>query len=204
MALALIVTVSAASAGPHNEKKWYAGAALGAANIDAGVSSQTGSVVIDESDTGGKIFAGYRINNYFGVELSYSDFGQASIRGNTGDTFTHNGVTYTFNSSAKVEADAQAVGLQGIFYVPMEDIAEVDWFKYLTPFFKAGVNFWEMEYSNKGVLNTNLPDDDGTAITYGLGLNINITPHFVVRGEYERFRAEDDVDLISGAIIIRF
>lgn len=204
--LSLVVVLSAlpAMAEGFNAKRWYAGAALGATNIDSGISLKTGNTIEDHSDKGEKIFLGVRLCPYLSLEAAFADFGEATLSGSTGDTFTLNGVTYTYTGSGTVKADPESFSLEAVFTVPLEEISSSDFAKHLTPFFKAGVNFWEVDYSGSAYLNNNLPSTDGTSLVYGAGLNLNITPYFVVRGEFQRYRVEDDVDYISGSVIMRF
>ncbi len=206
MTLVLFISLTAglAFAEGFNAKKWYAGGAIGGTNIDSSISVKTGNITEDHSDYGAKLFLGYRTCPYFKIEIAYADLGKASITGNTGESFSLDNGSYTFTSAGTVTAEPEALSIEGVFTVPLEEISTHEAMKYMTPFFKVGVDFWSVDYTGTGVLNTKLEDSDGTSLVFGAGLDINITPYFVIRGEFQRYRVEDDVDFISCGLIMRF
>ena len=63
-------------------------------------------------------------------------------------------------------------------------------------FGKAGVYNWDADGSGAAAGS----DDDGTDIMFGFGLNYS-AGNWGIRGEWERFDAEDDIDMISVGVI---
>jgi hypothetical protein len=48
-------------------------------------------------------------------------------------------------------------------------------------------------------------DDDDTDLTFGVGLQYDLTPKFGIRGQWQRYQGEgDDADVMSVGIIYRF
>ena len=67
--------------------KVYFGAGLGSTNIKLDSSDFSGLTSKDEKDTGGKLYGGYRFNQWLSGELAYTDLGKAnfSFPGGNGD-----------------------------------------------------------------------------------------------------------------------
>ncbi len=188
------------------DTKWYLGAGYGASKNDTGVTSLTGTASLDEDDSGFKIFGGFQFNKFFGVEVGYIDLGEAELKGNTGDTFVSGGTTYQFLvDGVTVTAEGFSIPVFAVFSLPMDTATGVDFFKYFTPFAKIGFHYWENDFTvTSSSLSTETGDDDGTDLAFGLGLNINLTRNFSIRGEWERLNTEEESDFFSGSIIFKF
>ena len=78
-----------------NADDWYVGGAFGSTAIDTGVSAVSGAT-LDEEDTGSSFFIGTKMSENLSVEGFYTDFGEASLSGDSGDTFVLDGTTYHF------------------------------------------------------------------------------------------------------------
>lgn len=145
---------------------FYAGAGVGQSMID--------EYFANDEDTAFQVFGGYQANPYFGVELGYTDFGEADLRGGVG----------------KVESDT--VSLVAVGTLPFTDR--------FSGYAKAGFHSWDAEVRAPGVGRAS---DDGTDPTYGLGLQYRFTDNVALRGEYSRFEM-DDVDTDLAQVQVRF
>lgn len=124
----------------------------------------------DESDTGFSLYGGSRLTKNFGLELSFTDFGNLE-----GD---YNGI----NASAEVSG----VGAAAVGYLPLNDKFDL--------FGKAGMMAWDadLEY---GALNGN---DDGTDLLYGVGAIYHANEQFSVRADWQAVDLDDgDLDMFS-------
>ncbi len=65
------------------EHKWYLGVGVGVTEIESDIVLLTilspDHLDHSERDFGYKILSGYKINDYFGIELSYIDFGKMEV-----------------------------------------------------------------------------------------------------------------------------
>lgn len=164
------------------------------AEIDAEFSTLgiTSSTNTDDTDTGWKAFAGYRVMKYLAVEGAYTNFGEATA--NTTITAPSIGVVNT-----KLETEAWTISALGI--LPLGDKFSL--------FGRLGVNFWNADISATGTgsggVLTMSESDDGTDWVYGAGAAYSITTNLSVRGEWERYAFDDgDVDLLSAGVSWNF
>lgn len=163
-------------------------------DLDAELATMgiTSSSSTDDSDTGWKAFAGYRVMKYLAVEGAYTNFGEATA--NSIITAPSTGVVNT-----TLEADAWTVSALGI--LPLGDKFSL--------FGRVGVNFWNIDVSatgtGGGVTATASDSDEGTDWVYGVGATYSITTNLSVRGEWERYDFDDgDVDLLSAGVSWNF
>ena len=198
LALSAALGVTSAQAA---DTGFYVGGSLGqskidisASDIDAELASAgyTSSTSVDDSDTGWKLFAGYRFMKYLAVEGAYTNLGEASA--NSIITVPGSGV-----ANATVEGEAWTVSALGI--LPIGDKFSL--------FGRLGVNFWNADVSatatTSGASAALSGDDDGTDMVYGVGAAYSFTPNLSVRGEWERYDFDDtDVDLLSAGISWNF
>ena len=174
MAGAAMLLVSAVPA--QAETGFYAGANVGQSSIDL-----CGSIVVagcDDDDTGWKIYGGYDINPYFGVEAGYADLGEF--------TATIPGITATG------EYDGIFIDAKGS--LPIGDAFSV--------FAKLGVLFWDVEGSGAASGYS----EDGSDLSYGLGAQYMFTNQFGGRVEWQQFQDvdDDDVELWSVGAVVKF
>ena len=64
--------------------------------IDSGVTNISSN--LDEKDSGYSLYVGFPLNNTFDLEISYNDFGKASLTGVTGNQFLFIKIRYTIFS----------------------------------------------------------------------------------------------------------
>jgi len=88
-------TGTALAAPDDNPRGFYAGGGVGNFNVEIDRFRDVDNAVgrLDDSDTGWKIFAGYRINQFLSLEGAYVDFGRQSdtfdTAGSSGDFTAH-------------------------------------------------------------------------------------------------------------------
>jgi len=187
------------------DTKFYLGVGYGFSDVDTGISNLTGTASLDEEDSGFKVFGGYQINSFFGIEVAYVDFGQAELKGNSGDSFVFGGITFTSTVTGSITAEAKTFAIGTVLSLPLEEMSGNDALKYITPFIKLGVHFWDIEYTaSASGIGSISGDDDGTDVVFGTGLNINLMENLSLRCEWERFNCEEDIDYFSGSIIVKF
>ena len=187
------------------ELGWYAGANVGQtrSKIDDGkITSRllgggfaTSSISHDDSDTGYKLFAGYKFNRNFALEGGYFDLGRFGYSATTVPAGTLNG-------SIKL----RGLNLDAVGILPIN--------QKFSAFGRIGVNYAEAKDSFSGtgavaVTNPN-PSKREANLKLGLGLQYDFTRSVGVRAEVERYRINDavgskgDIDMISAGLIYRF
>lgn len=168
----------------------FIGGSIGQSDVDESIT--TGLItsgVVDGKDTGFKVFGGYMFNRNIGVEAAYVDLGEVSYSGRFGAALVTGG---------KVEVTGFNIAALGSF--PINEQFSV--------FGKIGLFIWDVEASD---VTGGVPfsaKNDGTDISFGLGVGYNFTRNLGVRAEWERFKVEladkADADLISIGIVWRF
>ncbi|MFT7495939.1 MAG: OOP family OmpA-OmpF porin [Urechidicola sp.] len=167
----LIGIVALASAGlasqPSAEGNWYLGGALSQAFVD-----QQG---INDDDTGGKVFGGYKYNEYVAVEAAYYNFGDI-------DTGT-----------SQLEVDGLSLAVVGS--ISVSDSISV--------FGKVGAHEWDVK--DNGTIASQMNSNGDTDAFYGLGVDYVIDESWSVRGELERYEVQNlDYDVASAAVSYNF
>jgi len=156
---------------------FYAGASAGEATLKDNVAGYK----IEASDTGYKLFGGYRFNEYGSLEVSYNDGGTPS------DTIA--GVT--------IESDSSAIQASALWQVPISD----RWEAYL----RLSAIAWEAENSATDGRITLTAENDGTDFGWGIGSSLHFTPRFGLRAEYEGAELDGtDVRVVSVGAMFRF
>lgn len=144
---------------------WYVGGAFGNTTIDTAVSAVSGAT-LDEDDTGSSFFVGSRMDETFSIEGFYTDFGEASLSGDSGDTFVLNGTTYTFNTTASIKVGGSTTGVAGKLHLDMTEN--------LQGFLKGGMHWWDAEVEvSTGTASANATSS-GTDIVMGVGVDYQL------------------------------
>jgi OmpA-OmpF porin, OOP family len=176
-ALGLMAATTAAQA--DTQPGFYAGAGIGTTKVGDDAFDGTG---IDDSDTGFKVFGGYDFNQNFGVEVSYVDFGEASIS-DAGDSL-----------SVGVSAlTASAVGK-----LPVSEM--------FTLFGKLGFASYDVDVNfNIAGFGSGSGSDSDSDLIYGVGGALRFGGNFEARLEYEAINVDSgDVNMISVGGLFRF
>ena len=177
--IAAFVLAASMAAQADTQPGFYAGAGIGTTKIGDDAFDGSG---IDESDTGFKIFGGYTFTENWGVEVSYFDFGEASVSAG--------------NSSASVGItglSASAVGR-----LPVNDMFAV--------YGKLGFASYDvdLDFNNvPGFGSGHLSDSDSDLI-YGVGGALSFGGNFEARLEYEALNVDGDASMISVSGLFRF
>lgn len=184
---AFALALSGALAATHASAQFFLGGSIGQSDVDDEITTGLiDSGTVDGKDTAWKIFGGYMFNRHFGIEAAYINAGEVSYSG----TFSGFPVT-----GGKVELTAFNVSVLG--NLPINEQFSV--------FGKVGLFSWEAEASD---ITGGFPfsgSEDGTDISFGVGVGYNFTPNFGVRAEYELFQTDNaDASLISIGLVWRF
>lgn len=194
---ALFCSTSFAQSNP-SKPPFYFGLSVGQTKIDTGVSGLTGTASIDESDTGYKIFGGYKFDDTWGAEVHYADLGTASLKGNNGDRFTLDGTQYQFTSNnAAISVKATSIGAA--------IVAGYDVSGTVRPYAKLGLHRWDSDASVTSNAGNASISDSGTDPFYGVGVQFSITDQLGARVEAEHYRYDSErAQFISVGLIYKF
>lgn len=118
----------------------YLGASIGDANIDI----DQGLAQVDGDDTGFKFIAGIRPLDWFAVEASYVNFGEAE--------------------QGPFAADADGISAFGVFFLP---VGPVDVFA------KGGLISFDASVERDGIAG-DVFREDGTDLAYGIGVQFRL------------------------------
>lgn len=204
---AALVAGSTAALAQQASKPWYGGVSIGQSKVkmdDNTIGTPAGftssGLSKNETDTGYKIFAGYRFNQNFAVEGGWTDFGKFSV--------SRSFSAPAGSVSASIKASGVHVDAVGIW--PLQNNFSL--------FGKVGGIYTETKTSlatSGGVAfvagtNTN-PKKSELNLKYGLGAQYDFTQSIGVRAEWERARkvgdsstGEADIDLLSIGLVYRF
>ncbi len=171
----------------QNQERFYVGIGAGASDIDSkATEGLITSGAVDGSDSGLKIYGGYRFSPNFALELAYVDLGKLTYSGDflgapvTGGTVKASG----FNTS-----------LVGTYRVnPRFDL-----------FGKAGLIAWSAKASD---VTGGVPfsaKDDGVDLSLGVGAEYYFSKKVGARLEWEHFATEPgEASLLSAGIVVKF
>lgn len=152
----------------------------------------TSSSSTDDTDTGWKLFAGYRFMKYLAVEGAYTDLGKFTA---------HSTITAPGAGIVDTEIKANAWTISALGILPLGDSFSL--------FGRVGVNLWSTDISatgsGTGGTASASESDDGTDWVYGVGAAYNFTNNLSLRGEWERYDLGDgDADLWSAGLSWNF
>jgi OmpA-OmpF porin, OOP family len=183
-ALAILGLASAmAFVGPAfaQDTGFYIGLSFGQSSVDVDC---TGAISCDDTDTALKFIGGYRFNRNLGLEIGYTDLGEA--------TFTDSISTVTFESSV--------IEVVGVGSLPIADQFSV--------FGKIGMYRGDVDASDPAFGSAS---DSNTGLTFGVGAQWDFTKNLGLRGEWQRYAdvggdnvGESDVDVLSVGVVFRF
>lgn len=138
--LAILVLASGPIAAMAADSGWYVGAALGQSKVDVSAGELKSALVaagatnvvatVDNTDTGGKLFGGYQLNNNIGFEAAYVNLGSISSY-----------ATYTTlpGSPRRTSADANGFLFSVVGSLPVSETFAV--------FGKIGAFVWNVDAS---------------------------------------------------------
>lgn len=179
---------SAAFAQYDNRAPWrgdfwgYVGASAGESKFNTDCrQGVTRFFDCDTRDTGFKVYVGGRVNEVFGLEVGYTDFGR--IRASGGDTNAW-AIPITLTAGTPLGTRFGIFGKVGGLYGRTDVTADPD-----TLFDTGHKNGW--------------------GFTYGAGMTFAITPNLQLRADVDRYKLDfvggrKDVDMVSAGLQLRF
>jgi OOP family OmpA-OmpF porin len=184
-AAAMIVpTAGLAQGGPDSST--YLGGTVGqsqAKDFCTGVTTG-GGTTCDDKYTSWSILIGYQWNRHLGFEIGYRDLGQASANGLGGN----------------VTAEAHAFETVVLGILPVGERFSV--------YGKFGAYLAESDLVTTAPNSVASEHDSNIDLTYGVGVQFELTKQFGVRAEWQRYQdigpSNMDVDAISLGLIWRF
>ena len=132
--------------------------------IDSGVTNISSK--LDEDDSGYSLYAGMPMSDTMDIEVSYNDFGEASLSGVSGNQFKIGADTYEFNATATLAVKATSIGFAA---KPKMEIADG-----VTLYGKLGVHMWDSKLSIASTTVSASADEDGTDVFYGAGVEVSL------------------------------
>jgi OOP family OmpA-OmpF porin len=190
-----------------DQRGLYVGLSVGQSKVEIADSflptpggTTASSVSKDETDTGFKIYAGYRMHRNFALEGGWADLGSFKATRN---------VTAPAVGSLSAEIESSGPYIDALGILPLQQF---------NLFAKLGAIYatTKTTLSRTGAVvfvpgaNTT-PEDSEVEFKFGLGASYWFTRNLAIRAEYERFfdvgsdeTGEGDIDLISIGITFRF
>lgn len=185
--VASALALSGALAASQASAQGFIGGSIGQSDIDDEIAAELiTSGTVDGKDTAWKIFGGYMFNRHFGLELAYVDLGEVSYSG----SFFGAPVT-----GGKIEVTGFNISAIGAYPVSEQ----------FSVFGKIGMFIWEAEASDTTGGVPFSAKDDGTDLSFGVGVGFNFTRNLGLRAEWEMFESSDaDASLITIGLLWRF
>jgi opacity protein-like surface antigen len=154
----------------------YIGASVGESGVEFDGND---GFNVDDSDTGYKLNAGWRVLDWFAVEANYIDFGKTK-----GD----------FVGETTLEFEADGINFSALGFIP---IGPVDLFA------RAGFISWNADAKLPEFDQS--ASDDGMDFSYGAGAQFRVWS-LTLRAEYEVFDIADadNLDMVSVGIMWTF
>ena len=166
-----------------NASDYYIQLNYGQNKIDTGVTSVTGAT-LDEEDAGLYIAGGTELSDGFDLEVFYYDFGEASLKGDNGDTFTLDGTDYVFISSGSISVTGSSIGVASKLYTSLNE--DIDLYG------KIGFHSWETTVKVSSTTSSTDATDDGIDPIYGFGAEFNVAQDIDLVAGYEISKFDDD------------
>jgi len=189
LAAAALLLAAVPAAAPAQDGGWYVGLGIGRARSGDGCTGAAPpGITCDDKDTTWKIFGGYEINQYLGVELGLVDLGERPAS-----------VTGVGAGTAKFRIfETLVVGT-----LPIGERFSV--------YGKAGIFQWDADYSFPAG-TAGGADSQGKDYTYGLGVRYHFTRNAALRLEAQRYKkvgeasmtGQFDVDVFALGVLFRF
>lgn len=173
LALMLLAVPLVTAAGPNDLPTKTSGFYLGVGAGYAKIDTDNGAISVGGEDFSYRALSGYRfahiplpLNIDLGLEAAYVDFGEVDEQ--------------TLGTNISVELSGIAVS--GIVYLPLT--------RHFDVFGKAGAYFWDGKVSIDGA---EAASEDGTDLSFGLGIDWQTGSSFGARLEVESLDALDGV-----------
>ncbi len=182
-------TSSNTSGKPFAYSNYYIGVGGGYhyLSIDGGSGVNDNIIDFNEADFAYKLYGGRRFSKHFGLELSVVDYGEPE-----GSVFDVSGV------DDKLKVDEWGTTLHAVGYIP-HGITNPGSGEFFEIFGKAGPAWVDSEGEAEATISGNTvkvsAEDSGFGGSFGIGTNIYLTSHLVLRAEGETlFWLDQDAD----------
>lgn len=153
---------------------------VGASYMNSTAEFETLSGTIDPSSSGWKIFGGYNLIKYFGVELTYYDLGSYS---ESSDEFS-------------LDSDIEVFDLAARGILPLGERFAL--------FARLGYSSVQVDVREQGLLGSVSADGTDWRLLYGIGVGLKLGKRFGIRAEWESWDVETSLDAWSVGAVIRF
>lgn len=174
----------------------YMGAGIGSSRIETpddylfDVDAIGGETTKEIGGTGGKVFVGYNLNRFFGIELNYADYARSFYSAKWGDV--ESSVKYSMSAASLVGKSYLPLGRSGLSFYALAGGAQV---------------FNKVQYQDGGIPLIGTPVDiSGTTSTYklrpvfGTGITYDFNQRVSSGLEYTHIQGEGDVKVDASAI----
>jgi OOP family OmpA-OmpF porin len=201
-----LATIAGSALAQQQPSGWYGGISAGQSSADVDASGLTvlgataSSTSVEDTDTGFKVYGGYRFNRNLAVEAGWADLGAFSATRR---------VTAPATGSIKAETKVSGLFGQVVGIIPVAERFSV--------FGTAGLYANEVKttISTSGAvvpLGATSASNSDANLKVGVGAGYDFTDKFGVRVEWERFfdlgddsvGGKSDVDFVSIGLVIRF
>jgi|GEM_PF-2531866 len=195
-------TAAPAEAEGDKPRGLYLGGALGLSVWEGGKTSGLWDPSYAVTDTGSEedflwsIFAGYRLTDWLGAEVGWTDLGG----------FSASGIQDKIENKTEISVDGLELRLRLWHSLGMDRLG----LEGLTAIGGIGAYFYSTDvkttYHAAGFDTIDPSDDSGQALTLSLGLQYQIIDHMLVRTEYQRFFDVDkqNVDTVFASVVVGF
>jgi OOP family OmpA-OmpF porin len=188
LVLAAAGTSSAMAQSRNPDSGFYLGAGVGVSEYNDSCSGLPGGISCDENDTTYKLFGGYDVNRYFGVEAGYVDFGKTSASG----------------AGVSASIDGKGFELSAIGKWPAT--------QNLSLFGRLGVVRWDLDARASGPGASISNSATGTDWTIGIGGSWAFTRNWSARAEWQRYNnvgdtnttGKGDIDTFGLSVVYKF
>ena len=191
--LAISISILLLSFHTVKSKEIYVGIDYLNTKIDSGVTNISSN--LDEKDSGYSLYAGFPIDKNLDLEISYNDFGKASLSGVSGNQFILDGTTYQFITTASLSVSASSIG---VAVKPKFEVSEN-----ISLYSRLGVHNWDTKFNITSTNTTANVDDDGSDVFYGFGVEVNFE-NFKGKVGYSVYNLDEDVDSINVGLTYNF
>jgi outer membrane protein OmpA-like peptidoglycan-associated protein len=154
----------ALAGGPAHAGNFFVGGTIGQVDI-GNYELEAVSTSLDDTDTGYRVFGGWRFNKYFAVGVSYLDLGELQASGDS---------VLEPNFTDSIEATGYEAWMAAFW--PLGERFSL--------FGTLGAFSWDQDVDYADDLGPFNGSSDGTDLTYGAGVNFAITKHFGMHATY--------------------
>ena len=184
---ALLAALSFPFNAPAQESGFYAGGSAGWSMIDDEFinAQKEDRHSVDDSSLGWKFFAGYNLNQYFGVELAYVDLGEATATISAAD---NNNVGKASELTSATEGFSFAATGRYPFARQFDVFARIGGFYYSYDINRdTAVNFQTTTVTDPTEKPAVSLSVDKLSYFFGLGVRYEWNENFSIRAEWERY-----------------